>query len=321
MRGITVIGKVIEAIEQANTSGLYVEVGSDILSGFSGNKLVGSLQRLAHLHSENSDACYLEVGVFQGLTLLSVAKSCPNIMCYGIDNFAYFDPDGKNLSLVEERSEKLAISNKVIINQDYEDALESLKSLIGEKKVGVYFIDGPHDYRSQLICLELILSNLHEEGIIVIDDCNYNHVRQANRDFLVTHPEFKLVFEAYTKCHPQNMTDSEKLDAKLGWWNGVNIIARDTENCLSPMYPPTERSRLLYENDHIIHASRAAESIPLMARIANSFYGGNYLNLIKSLGKFLQEYPQNSGKYKQRFDNTNTYSDDLPSSNFNKKLK
>ncbi|MBK7410887.1 MAG: class I SAM-dependent methyltransferase [Saprospirales bacterium] len=83
---------------------------NDILTGFSGKKLVGTLQRLAR-QFVTPEQCYLEIGVFQYAT---------------------------------------------VINQDYEDALENLKTHIGEKKVGLFFIDGPHDYRSQLMCLLLI---------------------------------------------------------------------------------------------------------------------------------------------------------------------
>ena len=95
----------------------------------------------------------------------------------------FFDPEKKNLSIVEERLTKLQLDNAFIINNDYEDALENLRHTIGDKKIGVYFIDGPHDYRSQLMCLELALPYLHEQAVIIVDDSNYRNVRQANRDF------------------------------------------------------------------------------------------------------------------------------------------
>ena len=277
------INKVIEAIKEAELHGLSIEKKSNVLSGFSGNKLVGSLQKIAALYEEDQEVCYLEVGVFQGLTLLSVASSCSKIHCYGIDDFTYFDPDGKNLSIVEQRAQKLGINNKFLVNEDYEDALESLDKHISNKKIGLYFVDGPHDYRSQLMCLELALPYLHKDSVIVVDDCNYPHVRQANRDFLVTHPEFKLVFEAYTKCHPKNMSSHDEFKVREGRWDGVNIIVRDTKNILKPMYPPTERNRLLYEHEHIVHASRVAEAAPQVLKTLGYIYSGNFLKTVKSL--------------------------------------
>ena len=311
------LSQIIEAIKNAESYGLIPKTNNEVLTGLSGDKLVGSLQRLTSLFSQNNNTCYLEVGVFQGLTLLSVANSCPNITCYGIDNFAQFDPKGENFGIVKSRREKLGLKNANIINKDYEEALETLSNEIEDKKIGVYFVDGPHDYRSQLMCLELALPYLHENAVIIVDDSNYNHVRQANRDFLKTHPEYKLLFEAYTKCHPINMSKAEEQKTKKGWWNGVNIIVRDIEQLLQPMYPPTERSRILYENEHIIHASKIAEVAPEAVAFMQSIYD---LNLVKAVSNFLNFY-RSVEKYQYLFQNRyqgiNTYSSNLPSSNYN----
>lgn len=308
---------IISSIKESEKGGLAFEIDSNILSGFSGYKLIGTLQRLASLYEEDKDTCYLEIGVFQGLTLLSVATACPKVTCYGIDNFAYFDPNETNLSIVEQRSEKLGIDNKILINKDYEDALESLNEDILNKKVGLYFVDGPHDYRSQLMCLELALPYLHHNSVIVVDDCNYPHVRQANRDFLVTHSEFKLVFQAYTECHPNNMTDAQKENARKGWWNGVNIIARDPENLLKPLYPPTERSRLLYENEHELHASQLAELAPQSLRLLNYIHNKKILKSIREIINIYKDLNKNTSKYRKRFQHLNTFSETLSDGQYN----
>jgi len=129
---MSIIIKIHKAIEAAITEGLIAEK-NEVLTGFSGEVMMGTLQRLSKsLLTENT--CYLEVGVFQGLTLLSVAKELGDIPAYGIDNFAFFDTDGKNYGLVKERIKKLEINNAHLINEDYEDALENLKKHIGDKK-------------------------------------------------------------------------------------------------------------------------------------------------------------------------------------------
>ena len=264
--------EVINWIQEADLNGLLPNTENDILTGFSGAKIIGFLQRASLSLTELKDACYLEVGVFQGLTLLSTALANSDIQCYGIDNFAYLDPQGKNFALVRERQKKLNLNNVYIINQDYEDALENLNTYINEQKIGLYFVDGPHDYRSQLMCLQLALPYLHEHSVIIVDDCNYQHVRQANRDFLLTNPEYKLVFEAYSKCHPKNMSESDYQNAINGWWNGINIIVRDQNNCLPVMFPPTQRDRQLYENEHIIHSSYLAELTPKILDFTHNIY-------------------------------------------------
>lgn len=276
--------------------------GNDVLSGFSGARLITLLGNLASRFCDEENA-YLEIGVYQGLSLLSVAKACPGIKAFGIDNFAFFDPDGKNLGIVNDRMHRLGIKNASIINEDYEDALEDLDSRTGHRKIGLCFIDGPHDYRSQLMCLLLTRKYLAEEAVIVVDDSNYRHVRQANSDFLTTNPEFRLIFEAYTKAHPTNLSGSEKEEARMGWWNGVNVIIKDREGVFNRIFPPTLRKRTLFENDHFLHTVQLPEALkkyaPLLVRLAG--LTGKRFN--KEL----------TGKYRS----LNTFSDGLEKENYN----
>lgn len=131
------MNEIIGCIKEAEKNGEVFS--SEILTGFSGEKLVGSLQRLTKLLVDE-DSCYLEVGVFQGKTLLSVAKANEEADVFGIDNFAFFDKDQKNEKLINKRKELLNCNNAYLINQDYEDALENLDQHIGEKKVSVFLL-------------------------------------------------------------------------------------------------------------------------------------------------------------------------------------
>lgn len=279
-----------------------------VLTGFSGHKMVSVLQNVAKARLDEN-TCYVEVGVFQGLTLLSVARVLDKSQVYGIDNFAFFDKAGKNLSIVNDRTKKLSLTNVNIVNEDYEDALENLAKHIGDKKVGVYFVDGPHDYRSQLMCLELIKPFLADNAIIIIDDSNYRHVRQANRDFLINNKDFKLLFQSYTKAHPLQLNLADRKLAQEGFWDGINIIVKDTGNELKVNYPPTFRDRALYENEHIIQTSKHPDAMTYFLPLVNMFGG-----MLKSLSK---KTFAKAGKFKMM----NTYSEDLPMNDFNESLK
>lgn len=213
---------ITEVIRKASDEEMLFK--SEVLDGFSSTSLTALLQQLAS--NLDKDECYLEVGVFQGLSLLSVAKVLEEkgIKAYGIDNFSQFDTDGKNFGLVKERASKLSIENFGVINLDFEEALLNIEEHIEDKKVGLYFIDGPHDYRSQLLCLEQAKNAISENGVIVIDDCNYMHVRQATFDFLRLNPEYRLVFQAYAEMHPH------QIGAKTNkWWDGIHVICKNTE--------------------------------------------------------------------------------------------
>lgn len=251
----------IAAILRAAAAGELHSPRAAGLDGLSGDRLIALLCSLVgRLQPERE--CYLEVGVFQGFTLLSVAKANPALTCFGVDNFSGFDLDGRNRAIVESRRSALGANNAHVIDRDYEDALAELDIHIGARQLAVYFVDGPHDYRSQLMCLILALPFLSEHAVIVIDDCNYPHVRQANRDFLVAFPDFRLLFEAYTPRHPLNMDANEIEQARRGYWNGVNVLGRDPSRSLAVMAPITERDRTLYVNEHIVHSSNLARLVP-----------------------------------------------------------
>lgn len=261
---------VIGCLRQADHSGLVSDKGSAVLGGLSGRATVGALQRLVGLFEGDATACYLEVGVFQGLSLLSVAIEHPGFPCFGVDNFSILDPEGKNLGIVRERTAKLAATNATLVNQDFELALEQLSSHIGGRKLAVYFIDGAHDYRSQLVGLLLAKPHLHERAVIVVDDANYPDVRQSTRDFLLSHPEFKMVFEAYSPGHPANLDPETRARFEAGWLNGVNVLVRDPSNLLPVMLPPVTDSKHLYVNEWLVHRHPLAELAPEALELARA---------------------------------------------------
>jgi len=292
--------KLLECIKKAEAN--PAETDSLVLTGFSGAKILSLLKILAEV-IVSKETTYLEVGVYRGLSLLSVAGSVPDHEVYGIDNFAFFDKDGRNLDIINERMNLLNLRNARIINEDFENALENLEKFTHDKKTGLYFIDGPHDYRSQLMSLLLIKPWLSEDAIIIVDDCNYNHVRQADRDFLMTNREFKLIFQAYTKAHPENLNAGERKEAEAGWWNGINVIARDPDNCFNSFFPPVIKDKRLFTNDHHIHTAKYPEAFRKYSGITDIFASASGKMGCKS----------QTGKYKS----LNTYSDELIFDNFN----
>jgi len=305
------IAQVQAAIREARNHGSAIE-DQGVLTGYSGARLTALLQRATRLLQDGEDGCYLEVGVFRGLTLLSVSLANPEVQCHGIDNFAFFDPEGENFEIVQDRAQKLGVENYSIINEDYEDAFSRLDTYLEGRQIGVYFVDGPHDYRSQLMCLQLALPYLHTNAVIVVDDSNYRHVRQANRDFLAVCPEFKLLFEAYTPAHPKNLSEEDHKQAKEGWWNGVNVLVRDEDDELPQHYPPTPNDRSLYLNEHHIHAAKYAELAPQLLHMLSDISNARVLRAFKRIGAVLRRIAKH--EFRARYSTMNTYSGDLPES-------
>jgi hypothetical protein len=311
--------KIMDIVQETEKSGDLIQARE--LTGLSGEKVVGTLQRLAKFQNGFTEGCYLEIGVFQGLTLISVASVLDGSLAYGVDNFAQFDPKGVNERIVKKRAELNGLNNIRLINADYEEALENLEKHIGDSKIGLYFVDGPHDYRSQLTCLNLARPHLSANSVIVVDDCNFRHVRLANRDFLFANPEFKLLFEAYTDCHPCNMDKNGKEEARKGWWNGVNMIVRDPDNTLSVMFPETHRDRALFENDNIVHSAKYGVLAPEAIFFVQSTCSLHLMSALKQLAKMWIKLRKNRKQSVGKYPSMNTYSERLPKMRCNETLR
>jgi predicted O-methyltransferase YrrM len=311
------IKRVLEIIEETNRDGLLTDRRAEGLSGISGLKTVGALQRLAQLFADDAGACYLEIGVFQGLTLVSAALEAPGLTCFGIDNFATLNPKGENKKVAAGRIEKFGATNATLIDADFEQALEGLDAHLLGRKIGVYFVDGPHDYRSQMVCLLAAKRHLHAHAVIIVDDANYPDVRWSTRDFLVGHPDFKMVFEAYSPAHPANMDPEELKRWEDGWLNGVNILVRDPDGFLPNMLPPVGGDRTVYFNEWLAHRLQAAHLAPEAIDLAGAILRGDEEAEQNARDALSNAFDGNRARFESRHPDRNTDSGGLPEARFN----
>ena len=243
-------GKQLEAECQASTE------------GYTGTGILWLISELTRALCISDNSSYLEIGVFRGKTLATVAMNNLDVECWGIDNFSQFDKSGRNKQHVLRLIESNKLQNCSLIDQDFEEFPLSPPHEF-QKDVGVFFIDGPHDYRSQYLQLDFYKQFLAKNAVIVVDDSNYEHVRRANRDWLLANPDFSLVFEAYTGTHPDNARDVITRSMILRWWNGVNVLYRgdysELPREITPRaLPPVSPSSKMYLDTHLVFSSKYA---------------------------------------------------------------
>lgn len=295
------------AIADAHQTGVWRDAQG--LDGYSGERLVGALQRLADLQS--SSGCYLEVGVYQGLTLISTALATRG-RAFGIDNFSQFDVGGRNKRMVLERMELNNVHNAQLVDEDFETALDRLGEVLGGEKVSVYFVDGPHDYRSQIACLQAALPHLSDDAVIIVDDSNYRHVRLANADFLHWNAEFRLLFEAYTPMHPSNMSAPLERAARAGWWNGVNIMIRGAGAVIDPAFPDVPLDRSMSENEHLVQSSKYGFLAPGLVAAWSAALSLRPLKALRGCAGLVRQWRADGATHKGDLVELNTWSDGLP---------
>ena len=221
---------------------------------------------------------------------------------------------------MEDRISRFGTENAHLIDSDFETALFQLDRHIGSQRVGVYLVDGPHDYRSQLICLLFARPFLHDNAVIVIDDANYPDVRWATNDFLITFPEFKLAFDGYSPGHPANLDPATKALAEEGWLNGIHVIVRDPDDELDAMPAPTvPAERDLYLSDWLTHRLRYAELGPEALVLADRVLSGESSEEIEARAVLREAFEAKKPLFEDRYADRNVYSAALPPGRFNRK--
>lgn len=308
----------IAAIEAAERDGLLVDRRAEGLSGISGLATVALLQRLVAARKDTADACYVEIGVFQGLTLVSVALAAPRLPCIGIDDFSILDPAGENLGVVRKRLAAFDVANARLVNADYEAALASFAHHGEGRRIAVYFVDGAHDYRSQLMGLMLGLPWLADDAVVVVDDANYAFVRRATDDFLTIHPDWRLLFDAYSPGHPANLDRPALARFETGWLNGIHVLVRDPAGLLPDMRPPLAADRGLYVNDWLVHRHGLADLAPEALTLAAAVLADSPAEEHRATTVLAARRAALAHRIDRRFPDRNTDSAGLPERRFNR---
>lgn len=160
---------------------------------------------------------YCEVGSFQGATLIGALLDRSETRGHAIDNFSKFDSEGTNRQKLQENLQKFNLENRVRFwERDFEEFFWERQEIEMDKKIGVYFYDAAHNYRSQISGLLLIKPFLANQAVLVVDDANQKQVRQANWDFIATNPKCQLLLELLT---PGNGYPT--------FWNGIHVLSWD----------------------------------------------------------------------------------------------
>ena len=139
----------------------------------------------------SSGNCYLEVGTFQGMSLIGASLNNKHIKCYGVENFSEDFKDNwenfkdikdikdiNNKFILDYNIKKYNATNCIHVNEDFISFFKEKNDINGEK-VSVYFYDGPHTYSDQVLGLQMAIPVLADEAIIFVDDFKCENVQKS----------------------------------------------------------------------------------------------------------------------------------------------
>ncbi len=160
---------------------------------------------------------YVEVGTYRGASLIGAMRGNTGDFV-AIDAFVFGEHEVRGRRLpaasrpaLEENLHRFGSESATILEGDAFELLEG--GALGDRRVGVYYYDGPHGYDDQLRGVRAIEPWLADEALVVIDDEDWDEVAQATRDYLAAQPRARLLFDI-----PGEAGDS------LQWWDGVAVL-------------------------------------------------------------------------------------------------
>jgi precorrin-6B methylase 2 len=160
---------------------------------------------------------YVEVGTYQGASLIGAMRgNAGEFVAIDAFSFGPIEVKGRQLpaasrEALEENLRRFGSEGATILEGDAFELLEG--GALGDRRVGVYYYDGPHGYEEQVRGLRAVEPWLANEALLVVDDHDWEQVARATRDYLEAQPSARLLFEipGEDRGHPQ-------------WWEGVAVL-------------------------------------------------------------------------------------------------
>jgi hypothetical protein len=165
---------VMEAMQQAINGSTPLPTDVLTMQGMSGWRYRIFINELVR---RVNNPAYLEVGSWAGSTLCSTI--CGNTLtAMAIDNWSEFG--GPSQTFYSQVSKYVSPSVKLsTLNSDFRQVRWDA---IG--KFNIYLFDGPHSFDDQCDGIEIAMPALSDEFIVIVDDWNYEHVRNGTYEAL-----------------------------------------------------------------------------------------------------------------------------------------
>jgi methyltransferase family protein len=164
------------------------------------------------------DESYVEVGSYYGASLIGAMRGNTGDFV-GIDRFSFDVPEVRGRPLphasragLEQSLARFGAESATILEGDAFDLIE--RGALGDRRVGVYYWDGPHDYDGQLRGMRAIEPWLAPATLIVVDDYDWEAVARATHDYVAADDEAELLVEI-----------GGEAAGHVWWWDGVAVVA------------------------------------------------------------------------------------------------
>ncbi len=166
------------------------------------------------------DARYLEIGVWKGSSVCSAMyKNKASITC--IDNWSEFEnPRNEFYNNINN------FKGENIVSIFEEDCFNIDISKLS--KFNIYMYDGAHTYDAHYKALTYFYNCLDDLFILIIDDWNWDIVRNGTID-AIKNLNLNIIYEEEIRLTYDNSHTNIEI-AKETWWNGIYIALLQKNN-------------------------------------------------------------------------------------------
>jgi hypothetical protein len=173
------------------------------------------------LADEGAGECYLEIGTFQGKSLVAALKGNPGVKAFACDNFSEFDESGVNQSALEENLRRYGLAERVrFFNMDFRKLLAGWREQ-GLPTIGGYFYDGAHDKSSQYDGIKHVEPHLADRALVIVDDWRFAKDSQSYAEA----GTMQAVSESSSKWKLLHVLPARFNGDLDQWWNGLGILS------------------------------------------------------------------------------------------------
>lgn len=200
-----------KAFKNAEQNSSKIDEGILSIDGMSGAKTRHFYNNLISCMSESGDTRYLEIGTWRGSTVC--AAMCNNnatVIC--IDNWCEFGGPKEEFLTNFNRYKG---SNKAFFIEN--DCFKIDISIL--PKFNIYLYDGGHSYQEHYNALVYYYNTLEDEFIYMVDDWNWNWIRDATRK-VISDLQLQVVYDREIRITYDNSVSKDK----EGWWNGIAVF-------------------------------------------------------------------------------------------------
>jgi len=183
---------------------------ADILTHVEGMATENKLKLLSlAAASLDPDEVYVEIGSFQGASLIGAARNNRDVRIFACDNFSQFH--GAAAVLRKNIARHAPGARISFFDMDFREFL--IRAPWQPARIGAFFYDGRHFFADHFDALALAAPHFAHDALIIIDDTNKTAVRTAN-----------MLFARKTRCLELVLDLTTPSNKSPTWWNGVQVL-------------------------------------------------------------------------------------------------